>query len=135
MNNSFLGTGWAFPPTFKKNNGALTAANAEDVRQSLWILLTTQLDERVMRLDFGTDLNRLQFEPLTVNLQTYIKDRIRQAVLLHESRVKLESVYLHEDRIIEGIVLIELKYTLVTTNTRDNFVYPFYINEATNLEQ
>lgn len=132
---TFLGTGWAFPPTFKKNNGALTVSNEQDIQQSLWILLTTQLDERVMRLNFGTDLNRLQFEPLTVNLQTYIKDRIRQAVLLHESRVKLESVYLHEDRIPEGIVLIELEYTIVTTNSRTNFVYPFYINEATNLEQ
>ena len=84
MTKTFLGTGWHFPPTFQKNKGAVTVSNKEDVRQSLWILLTTKLDERVMRLDYGTDLQRLLFEPFTVNLQTYITDRIKQAVLFHE---------------------------------------------------
>jgi hypothetical protein len=30
--------------------------------------------------------------------------------------------------------LITIPYTIITTNTRYNYVYPFYMNEATNIE-
>ena len=33
----------------------------------------------------------------------------------------------------EGVLLVKLIYTIVRTNNRSNMVYPFYLNEGTNL--
>lgn len=55
---SFLGTGWSFPPTFNNISGTVEMVSDEkDIFQSLHILLSTQLKERVMRSDFGCDLS------------------------------------------------------------------------------
>jgi len=66
---SFLGTGWSFPPTFTKGGADLIIVSGpEDIHQSLQILLSTQLGERVMREDFGCDLNVLLFEEVDQSL-------------------------------------------------------------------
>ena len=33
----------------------------------------------------------------------------------------------------EGIININVEYEIQSTNTRDNIVFPFYINEGTNI--
>jgi len=35
----------------------------------------------------------------------------------------------------EGRLEISIPYTIITTNTRYNYVFPFYMNEATNIEK
>ena len=55
--NSFLGTGWSFPPSFAASGGDVhVVSGVEDIEQSLAILLSTQRGERVMRDGFGCDL-------------------------------------------------------------------------------
>lgn len=129
-----LGTGWSFPPTFTDQaDGVVMTSNLEDIEASLHILLSTRLDERVMRLDYGCNLDRLLFEPLTTNLITQIKDMIYYAILRYEPRIKLDSVNLDSSRLLEGELLIELAYKVIATNSRYNYVYPFYLKEGTNL--
>ena len=107
--------------------------DAEDIRESLHILLSTSLGERTMIPGYGCDLSAMTFESLTTSLTTYIKDLVRTAILRHEPRVILNKTSLNLDNAIEGEVLIEVDYTIRNTNTRTNFVYPYYINEATDL--
>ncbi len=65
---SFLGTGWAFPPTFTKGPQSIVMVSDEaDIRQSLEILLTTSIGERFLRPEYGCDLRRYLFEPLDRN--------------------------------------------------------------------
>ena len=46
---SFLGRGWAFPPTFVAGGSEVEMAEGvEDIHQSLTILLSTERGERVM---------------------------------------------------------------------------------------
>ena len=71
---SFLGTGWNFPPTFKNQTGTIEMVSDEnDIFQSLQILLSTELKERIMRSDYGCDLNALLYESITITLLTKIK--------------------------------------------------------------
>ena len=56
----FLGNGWKFPPVFSKESAAVEMVNAaEDIRESLWILLSTAPGERVMVPEFGCALWRM----------------------------------------------------------------------------
>jgi len=85
-----------------------------------------------MQPTYGCDLKKLLFEPLDTSLKTYVKVLIKRAILYHEPRIKLDKVAL-EDKPHEGLIEITLEYTIRTTNSRYNFVYPFYKTEGTNI--
>jgi phage baseplate assembly protein W len=132
---SFLGTGWGFPPAFSnKTSDVGMLSDVDDIQSSLEILLTTRPGERVMRPDYGCNLDELIFEPLTTTFKTYIKDLISTAILYYEPRIEVNSIDLDDTGELEGRILIVIDYTVSATNTRFNFVYPFYKNEATDLK-
>ena len=135
-NKEFLGIGWSFPPTFQTGGfGVTTVAEEEDVKQSLEIILSTTPGERVMRPDFGCNMREMVFEPLNTTVITYMRDRIEKAILYHEPRIDLKKVSINTANANEGEVLIEIDYSIRTTNSRQNFVYPFYINEGTDVNK
>jgi hypothetical protein len=132
---SFLGTGWGFPPAFSnKTSDVGMLSDVDDIQSSLEILLTTRPGGRVMRPDYGCNLDELVFEPLTTTFKTYIKDLISTAILYYEPRIEVNSIDLDDTGELEGRILIVIDYTVSATNTRFNFVYPFYKNEATDLK-
>ncbi len=134
-NMPFLGIGWGFPPTFGKNIKSVEMISDEvDINSSLEILLSTDLGERIMQPTYGCDLRRLLFEPLDTSLKAYIKNLIKTAILYFEPRIRLEKISL-EAKPNHGIIEITLEYTIRTTNSRYNFVYPFYLNEGTNINK
>ncbi|SQC92659.1 Gene 25-like lysozyme [Cedecea neteri] len=72
----------------------------------------------------------MSFEELTQTVLTQLESEIRHAILFFESRITLEEMhFLPEPR--TGKLLIQLDYSVITTNTRSNMVYPFYLNEGT----
>ena len=134
-NNSFLGTGWSFPPTFnKESRGVLMTSDIEDINKSLEILFSTALGERLMQPKYGANLERFLFEPITETLKTYMKDLINDAILYHEARIKLLDLKLEAFE-LEGRIDIKLEYMIKGTNSRYNYVYPYYLEEGTNISQ
>lgn len=134
MHQSFLGSGWSFPPQFERSNSKTKMLkDEEDIQSSLEILLSTKQGERVMLPDYGCDLHELIFEPLTTTFKTYIKDLIRTAILYYEPRIEVEKIELNDTGELEGRILITISYKVRATNSRFNFVYPFYKNEGTDL--
>jgi len=131
MANSFLGTGWSFPPSFNAQTGAVTmTSDEEDIQLSLQILLSTRRGERVMEPTYGCNLDEMVFEPVNNTFKTYIAEMIRTAILYFEARIDLKSVVVDDSQQLQGIVLIVLDYTVRTTNSRYNYVYPYYITEG-----
>ncbi len=128
---SFLGKGWSFPPSFGQNGRDVAqVAEQEDIRQSLIILLGTTPGERIMREDFGCDLHSFMFEEVSQELLNRLTRLIGDAILYKEPRIVLNSVGIDENRYNPGEVVITIDYTIRTTNSRFNLVYPFYLNEA-----
>ena len=130
--SGFLGTGWAFPPAFDApSRDAALVSGADDIAESLLILLSTRPGERVMRPTYGCDLRSIVFEHIDLNTATRIRTMIEQAVRFFEPRVTLEDVRLKLDRLPTAAVLrIELVYLVRGTNSRHNLVYPLYIEEG-----
>ena len=127
---SFLGKGWSFPPTFSKSaKGVEMLEDNDDIQSSLEILLSTRLGERIIHPKYGCALDELQFEPLTTTMKTYIKDLIETAILYYEPRIDVSKIELEESD-NEGLLEIKIDYKVRTTNSRYNFVYPFYKNEG-----
>lgn len=127
----FLGRGWSFPPSFSKGGAEVEMVSGhEDIHQSLHILLTTQLGERVMQDNFGCDLNTVLFSEIDQGLINTITSLISDAILYHEPRIMLDNLDVSESPEASGLLLIKLEYTVRSTNSRFNMVYPFYINET-----
>jgi hypothetical protein len=132
--NSFLGTGWAFPPAFDRNAGTVEmVADEEDIKQSLNILLSTSLGERVMQPKYGCNLNDYLFEGLSSSTIGYIKERVANSILYYEPRIIADKIDVTADDstdLIEGKFTISVEYSIPGTNSRFNYVYDFYQNEA-----
>lgn len=134
LRDSFLGKGWHFPPEFRKGkNPTVMVSDEEDIYQSLIIILKTAPGERVHRFDFGCGIGNFVHEKMTLTVQTMMKDVIRRAVLMQEPRVTLNDIVFDLSREPEGIMQIRLDYTVRTTNTRSNMVFPFYLREGTDI--
>jgi uncharacterized protein len=133
---SFLGTGWSFPPTFNKAAQEVEMLSDEaDIQSSLEILLSTRQGERVMQHKYGCNLDEMVFEPMTTTFKTYIKDMIQTAILYYEARIDVKKIELDDSRDSEGVILVIIEYVVRSTNSRFNFVYPFYKNEGTQVKK
>jgi uncharacterized protein len=131
--SSFLGTGWSFPPEFDvRDKRSRMSSAAEDIRESLRILLTTSPGERVMLPTFGCGLRARVFDPASESMITEVKDAVERAILYYEPRITLNDLEVRLVDPLGGEVEIEVFYTIRTTNTRSNLVYKFYLLEGTN---
>jgi phage baseplate assembly protein W len=135
ITKSFLGTGWGFPPSFSNQTAQVgLLSDEDDIQSSLEILLSTRQGERVMRPDYGCNLDEMVFEPLTTTFKTYIKDLIATAILYYEARIEVNKIELDDTGELEGRIVITIDYTVRATNSRFNFVYPFYKTETTGIK-
>ena len=131
---SFLGRGWSFPPQFNLDSGTTEMVEeVDDINQSLAILLSTSLGERVMQPKYGCNLKDFQFEPLNNSLIGFLQDLIERAILLYEPRIQLQELDITPPGsfdLIEGKITISIDYLVVASNSRFNYVYDFYLREA-----
>lgn len=123
--SDIIGSGWSFPPSFNKTAGdVLMTSGEEDIHNSLYILLNTAFGERVMLSEYGCDLRRFLFEPANAHMQAYVKKIVEEAILYFEPRIRPEKVTLD---VTDGLMEIKIDYTIKTTNSRSNYVFPFYL--------
>ncbi len=133
-NKSFLGRGWGFPPEFNRGTKAVKMLEDEaDIKSSLEILLSTRLGERIMVPGYGCNLDELLFKPLNLTLKTFVVELIKTAILYYEPRIDVNRIEINPTNELEGVLLINIDYTIRTTNSRKNMVYPFYKEEGNEL--
>ena len=90
------------------------------------------MGERFLQPLYGCNLDRFVFEPMNATVSTELRLTVKRAIDLFEPRIKLLSIKLNMEFIVEGRVDIALEYQVIITNTRHNLVYPFYMAEAIN---
>lgn len=132
--NSILGTGWAFPPAFDADTGEVElVSDVQDINESLNILLSTSLGERVMQPKYGCDLHDYLFEPMNSSLIGFIRDRVENSLIVFEPRISVEKIDVTQEGsfdLIEGKFIISIDYSIPGVNSRFNYVYDYYLNEA-----
>jgi phage baseplate assembly protein W len=126
----FLGRGWGFPIAIGPDDEINMVADEEDIRQAIRIILETDPGERVMRPDFGAGLRALVFEPINTSTMALVEQRVRSALVAWEPRIEVQQVEVSATRAALGVLDIRIDYTVRTTNTFYNLVYPFYLGEA-----
>lgn len=133
---SILGTGWSFPPTFSRADYSVDMASDDlDIQQSLRVLFSTAPGERVMVPDYGCDLWQMVFRAVNSTFKTEAVEAVRVAVLYWEPRIDVTEIGIEPSAETDGLVLITVAYVIRRTNARNNLVYPFYIGEGTLVPQ
>ena len=126
MEKTFLGRGWSFPPVFDQHDKSVVMVTDEaNISQSLHAILSTMPGERITNLEFGCQLEHNVFDNMDSNFSTYVKDTIKTAILRYEPRIDVNHIDLSTDQ-EQGTLVVNVDYTVRTTNARSNYVYPHY---------
>jgi len=56
-------------------------------------------------------------------------------LLIHEPRIRVLELAVDDSRALEGLLQIRLDYTVRSTNTRFNLVFPYYLGDANELRE
>jgi uncharacterized protein len=106
---SYLGRGWSFPVRLHEKEGTILFSEYEqDIRESIWIILSTAKGERVMRPDFGCGIHDLVFEVINTTTMTEIQTRVQEALALFESRIDVVQVTADSGGGVDGQLRISI---------------------------
>ena len=130
MPREFLGVGWGFPVGLDEDNRINVARYEECIAQSIRIILETSRGERVMRPDFGCGIHELVFGPNSATTRGACVDEVRDALFKWEPRIDVLDVTARSAGSDEQVLEISIEYKVRSTDSRFNFVYPFYLNRS-----
>lgn len=132
----FLGSGWAFPVSFSVDNHQLSlSANETNINESINVILNTRKGERTLEANFGSGLQQYMFRKIDSTLKGEIIETIRFALLRYEPRILVQDVKVASTDVLNRKIEILISYIYSKTNTRHNYVFPFYLKEGTNLDR
>ena len=123
----YLGTGLSFPLGLNLQGQMKLSTQAQKVKESIWIILSTQIGERNYRPTFGCGLSKLTFAPLNFNTMLQIRLCVREALQTWEPRIIVDDVQTDDDP-IRGCVNIIINYRLKNYPDPESLVYPFYLD-------
>ena len=129
--NDFIGTGFRFPIRINGRGGLSWSNGPERIQDSIWIIITTALGERVMRPRFGAGVSNFVLNSNSLVVRTQLADTIKRALVEWEPRIELDAVRVDEVSEQASQVLIGIDYRLRETNELFNMVYPLYLQEGT----
>ena len=128
--NTFLGSGWAFPVSFSVGNYQLnTSSNETNINESINIILNTRKGERTLEANFGSGLQQFMFRKIDPNLKGEIIETIKFSLLRYEPRILVQEVRVAATDLTNGVIEILIIYIYSQTNTRHNYVFPFQLKE------
>lgn len=131
---NFLGTGMKFPPQINKATGRfMTSSQMQSVKESVYIILMTQRTERFLRPDFGSDLMAYTFMDINVTAMNMMIRALTEQILSQEPRIQNVTITT-DSQVRAGCLLVNIDYTIISTNERDNLVFPFYLNASAEEE-
>lgn len=123
----FLGQGVAFPFSIDNYNKVKSSLYATNIQESITIVLSTKLGERLMRPDFGCRIHELLFAPNTIDTHNLAIFYVTEALDKWEHRINLNKVEVEINS--ETSININIDYQIKDTNSFYNLVYPFYLTE------
>ncbi len=118
--------GWKFPVKTDLTTGRIqTSSYADDVAESIKIILLTKKGERMMRPDFGCNINRYMFDILDITTLKQIELEVEEAIKKWEYRINNLQVEVSEDSEQEGQLIINIQYNLLNNSEPvvQNYIY------------
>lgn len=126
--DTFLGKGVALSFDIGKDGSVEFSSLQELVKESIFIILSTKIGERVMNYNFGCEIHELMFEMNNEVTHARAKMYVDDAIKTWENRV--EIVKIDVESVSSNEIVIDITYYINDINVIDNLVYPFYLLES-----
>ena len=114
-----FGKGIGFPPRVGADGRVAWSEGETNIRESIKVILLTELGERLHLPEFGGGLNRFLFEPNTATTRQLIRDRITKALARWEPRIAVQSVEVEPDAEDARAAVATINYRLVATQANE----------------
>ena len=122
-----IGKGIAFPIGISLQGGLQLSKAILNIEESIHLILSTRLGERLYRFDFGSRLSELVFSPINTDTLLQIKLCVEEALKRWEPRIVLKDIITEPDLEI-GLVNIYIRYFPKDSHDLHSLVYPFYLS-------
>lgn len=114
-----FGRGISFPPRVGVDGRVAWSEGETNVRESIRIILLTELQERLLLPDFGGGLGIFLFEPNTITTRLLIQDRVVKALAQWEPRIIAQQVDVMPDPVDQQAAIVTITYKLVATQVQE----------------
>jgi phage baseplate assembly protein W len=126
----FLGVGWKFPLQVNARGGIAISRYEQSIEESIYMILSTARNERLMMPEFGAGIHDVVFAPNNPAMITLVVDGTRRALVAYEPRIDVLNVDAETNENEKNLLIIRINYRVRANNTVENIVYPFYITEG-----
>ena len=123
----FVGSGLAFPLRVDRRGGLALVSGDQDVSEAITLILGTAPGERPMRPEFGCRIHEYVFAPADATTAGLVAYEVRQSLVRWEPRINVTDVVVTPDPYDAGVLLVDLHYSIRSTNDPRNLVFPFYV--------
>ena len=127
MSREFVGHGWAFPVHADATGRIALTSDEREIEESIRLILATAPGERPMRPEFGCAVHEYVFAPADASTAGAIGAAVRAALRYWEPRVEVGDVTVSLEGAGEGVLYIDVGYSILGTNDPRNLVFPFYV--------
>ncbi|MCG7528488.1 GPW/gp25 family protein [Streptomyces sp. OfavH-34-F] len=127
MGEQFIGAGWAFPPRTDATGSIALVRGERELEESIRLILATSPGERPMRPEFGCAVNDYVFAPADAGTAGQLAYEVRLALERWEPRIEVVDVTVRFDAADNGVLYIDIGYTVRGSNDPRNLVFPFYV--------
>lgn len=114
---SLFGRGISFPPRLSPEGRWAWSEGPDNIRESIRIVLMTEVRERLMLPQFGAGLRRYLFRPNTVATHRLIEEAISQSLGRWEQRVDVQSITVAQDPEDRRAALASIRYKLIANRS------------------
>ncbi|HEX4834354.1 MAG TPA: GPW/gp25 family protein [Trebonia sp.] len=126
--SGFSGSGWAFPVQRAADGTIARSADPDGaVEDAIAMILGTAPGERVMQPDYGTPVGDYVFAPVNAGTTGQVSQAVQAALAEWEPRIDVLDVTTTADPGDPRRLLVAITYQVRSTNSRNNLVYPFYL--------
>jgi phage baseplate assembly protein W len=101
-----------------------TYSTQDQVKSNLINLLLTYKGERILNPEFGADLPKLLFDPITDNIIKKIQDQIITNVNIYIPEIILTNIEVNPD-IDRNILYVMVEYQLKISGNKDKIIIDF----------
>lgn len=123
--------GWSFPIELDEKTGKVKEANEEDmVKQSIIMILSTEIGDRIMLPEYGCSLRQFMFEPITYTIIKRIEKEVERSIKKWEQDIKGLSVMVHQDMDVGNSVIINIEYYIEGNANPQSISIPLNLNEG-----
>ena len=114
-----FGRSMAFPPRVGADGRIAWSEGPQNIRESIEIILQTEIGSRLMLRPFGGGLGPFLFEPNIPATHRLIQEQVESALALWEPRIRLPLVEVAPDPQNSRAVILTIEYSLVATGAAE----------------